>query len=96
MKLKNLKLFDSIRKKTNEIIANTENTITEMDKEAVGDKTVSIMMNGTKIELNQDDYNRLKEQNYNSKLKLKEDIKNITKEYKENLKNDLIKNSKSK
>lgn len=91
MIFKNLNPFNGIKEKTDEIVFNTENYIKNRDKQTIGCNTVSVMINGEKVELNQEDYNKLKVQNSIIKQKLKEEIKDASNEYKKNIKKEQIK-----
>lgn len=96
MKINSSELSKVINQSTNEIITNTENFIKKVKTENLGKDTVTIMINGSKSNVNQDDYIKLKEQNSISKLELKKNIKSLVKPYKENLKSNLEKSNNNK
>lgn len=99
MILKKLNPFGSVKENADKIISNTEKFIETVDQQVIGNETVSVMINGEKIELNQNNYIKLKESNNLLKRVLKDNIKNSAKEYKESLKMDLadtVKHEKSK
>lgn len=86
MIFKKKKSFESVKDNTDEIVMNTENFIKNVEKQTSGSDTVTIMLNGEKTHLSQEDYNTLKAQNQSLKLKLKREIKDVTKEYRDAMK----------
>lgn len=86
-KLDSVKLSDIIQSSTNEIINQIENFIQSIDQNTLGKETVSIMLNGVEITLNLEDYNLLKTQNDEIKLRMKADIKTLITRYKSSLNN---------
>lgn len=88
MLFKKSKSYDNIKEKTDEIVVTTENFLKNVDKKATGNNTVSIMINGEKTQLNQEDYHKLKVQKQNLKRKLKKEIMDISNEYKEAVKKE--------
>lgn len=86
-KLDSVKLSDIIQSSTNEIINQIENFIQSIDQNTLGKETVSIMLNGVETTLNLEDYNLLKTQNDEIKLRMKADIKTLITRYKSSLNN---------
>lgn len=85
-KLESAKISDIIQSATQEIVSQTEAFIKSVAGKPLGTETISVMINGDKIILNQDDYKLLKAQNDVVKAKMKEDIKALTDKYKASLK----------
>ncbi len=84
--LESAKISDIIRSATQKITSQTEAFIKSVAGKPVGTDTISIMVNGDKIILNQSDYKLLKAQNDAVKIKMKEDIMALTGKHKESLK----------
>lgn len=82
------KLSDIIKSATQETIKLTESFAKSAAENPVGTDTVSVMVNGEKITLSIDDYNLLKSQNNEIRMKMKADIKSLTNPFKEDLKNN--------
>ncbi len=73
--LESAKISELIQSATQKIVSQTEEFIQSVKGKPVGMDTISMMINGEKILLNQDDYLLLKAQNDAIKQKMKEEIK---------------------
>ena len=73
-KLDRTNLTSLIHTTTQEIISNTKSFIQSVNHKPLGTDTVTIMMNGLKVELNKEDYYEMKLQNNEIKAKIKKDM----------------------
>ena len=75
----NATLSHLIHAATQKIVANTEKFIQSNCDHPLGSDTVSIMINGSKLELSLEDYQQMKQQNDVIKMQMKKSIRELKK-----------------
>ena len=87
--LDSTKLTAFVRAAAEEIIAQTEDFTESVGDKTNGEETVSVMINGAKMELNQEDYVALKARNNAIRKDMKAKIKTLTNAFAEEIKEEI-------
>lgn len=80
--LDSVRLSDIIQSATQEIVTCTESFLQSVKEEPVGPETITVMLNGKKTNLSRENYNLLKSQTEEIKVRMRAEMKAISAQFK--------------